>query len=899
MRMITSDSKKLNGDLGRGMRTFNPWNWVPLLIAAALLLTAISWVAMPQAGQAQGTPPAQPTGLTATPGGTQAALTWNDPSDSSITGYEYLRAQVAKLPASDEASGDRFGRSVAMDGDTAVVGAIGAAYVYTRQSGAWSQVATLTDSDGGPFNQFGYSVAVDGDTVVVGAHGDDAHRGAAYVFTKPADGWVTANETAKLTAFDKASGDNFGFTVAVEGDTVVVGAIGDDSDKGAAYVFTKPDNEWASTSTAAKLTAFDGANDDQVGRSVAVDGDTVVVGAHGDDAHRGAAYVFTKPADGWVTANETAKLTAFDKASGDNFGFTVAVDGDTVVVGAIGDDSDKGAAYVFTKPANGWATTNTAVKLTASDGAYDDGFGYSVAVDGDTVVVGAHQDDHEGSESGSAYLFTKPANGWATGTETIKLTPSDGAYEDFFGGSVAVDGDTVVVGAASDDDQGSNSGSIYVYKVSDWTDISDSGSGGFNATSYTATGLTNDVEYDFWIRAVNASGAGTASAIVAVTPTNTAPTAVEDTGTTLENSSVDINVVANDTDPDPGATLSVTAVTTPSNGTAVIASGSTTTVTYTPDADFAGTDSFDYTLTDGTDTDTGTVTVAVGLPPPPTGLTATPGDGQLTLDWNDPGDSDIIEYQYSTDGGITFTDISGSDATTTRYTVTGLSTGTEYTIALRAANASGNGQAATVTARTWWPAPTNLVAAPDSGRVVLQWDTGDPEITHYLVRTELAANSWDIGEKFVAASAGPRTTTDITSLLTNGTEYFFIVQPAVLRDGFSNYMGIGSIVITGSPSSVTETPTVAVPAAPTNLTATPGDGQVAVTWDNPGNITIRKYQYSTDGGANFNHMNGSNQDTTSFTFTGLDNGETYTLKIRASNLSGESAAATVIATPSP
>ena len=195
--------------------------------------------------------PAQPSGLTATAGGVQATLTWDDPSDSSIIWYEYLQAQGAKLAASNSFS-EYFGYSIAVDGDTAVVGAYGddsgegAAYVLTRQSGAWGQVAKLTASDADVGDDFGWSVAVDGDTVVVGAYRDDdkgVNSGSAYVFTKPDTGWASTSMAAKLTASDGAPYDYFGYWVAVDGDTVVVGAYRDDDngdDSGSAYVFTKP-----------------------------------------------------------------------------------------------------------------------------------------------------------------------------------------------------------------------------------------------------------------------------------------------------------------------------------------------------------------------------------------------------------------------------------------------------------------------------------------------------------------------------------------------------------------------------------------------------------------------------------------------------------------------------------
>ena len=189
-----------------------------------------------------------------------------------------------------------------------------------------------------------------------------------------------------------------------------------------------------------------------------MDGDTMVVGARMDDgsgSNSGSAYVFVKPSTGWTTTTEMAKMTASDGAAGDRFGTSVSVGGDTVVVVAYRDDdngADSGSAYVFVRPSDGeWTTATETAKLTASDGAADDEFGWSVSVDGDTMVVGAPLDDGSGSNSGSAYVFVKPSTGWATTTETAKLTASDGAEGDRFGTSVSVGGDTIAVGAYGDD----------------------------------------------------------------------------------------------------------------------------------------------------------------------------------------------------------------------------------------------------------------------------------------------------------------------------------------------------------------------------------------------------------------------------------------------------------------
>ena len=210
---------------------------------------------------------------------------------------------------------------------------------------------------------------------------------------------------SKLIAGDGAAGDLFGNSVSVDGETVVVGARQDDTaagtSAGSAYVFVRSGMSW---SQQAQLTASDGAALGFFGRSVSVDGDTVVVGA--DMPGAGAAYVFALSGTSWV---QQAKLTASDRQKVGGFGRSVSLDGDTVVVGAPGTDpaaaTGAGAAYVFVR--SGRTSWSQHVKLTAGDGAFNDGFGCSVSVDGDTVVVGAHQNDTVGNRAGAAYVFVR------------------------------------------------------------------------------------------------------------------------------------------------------------------------------------------------------------------------------------------------------------------------------------------------------------------------------------------------------------------------------------------------------------------------------------------------------------------------------------------------------------
>jgi hypothetical protein len=246
--------------------------------------------------------------------------------------------------------------------------------------------------------------------------------------------------------------------VAISGDTVVVG--GPRNNPGAAYIFEKPANGWAGNLIeSARLTAAQGGTAlDFFGNSVGISGDTVVVGAQSASSVQSpAAYVFVKQANGWAgNLNETAKLSPSDPPDFASwFGRSVAISGDTLVVGLFE------GAYVFVKPAGGWAGEVVAsAKLTASDGAFLDDFGAAVAISGDKVLIGAsgHND-----AKGSAYVFAKPENGWSGNlSESAKLTVSNAVPFDLIGSSVAINGEALVVGAEEWTDTNSH-GSAYVF----------------------------------------------------------------------------------------------------------------------------------------------------------------------------------------------------------------------------------------------------------------------------------------------------------------------------------------------------------------------------------------------------------------------------------------------------
>jgi hypothetical protein len=372
-----------------------------------------------------------------------------------------------KLRASDGASGDQFGVRVALDGNSLIVGAwkdddlgpdSGAAYIFENDGSGWSEVAKLLASDGSSGDSFGGAVTISGGVAVVGARDDDNasgfEAGAAYVFERSGGVWTP---TAVLRASDGDADDEFGVSVAMGGGTILVGAYQFDVGPGAAYVFEKVDGEWLET---AKLEPPDGALDDLFAWDVAIDemGETIVIGSRRDDDNgidSGSAYVYEKVAGVWAS---TAKLLASDGSPGDEFGRGVFTNGDVVLVGAIQVlNFGSGAAYVFEKVAGAWTEM---ARLDASDGAVDDEFGTDLAVSGDTVLVGAPRDDDNGLDSGSVYVFQREGTAWA---ETAKIVAPDGAAGDNFGDQIFLQGNLAVFSARLDNTTGGvDAGSAYV-----------------------------------------------------------------------------------------------------------------------------------------------------------------------------------------------------------------------------------------------------------------------------------------------------------------------------------------------------------------------------------------------------------------------------------------------------
>lgn len=262
------------------------------------------------------------------------------------------------------------------------------------------------------------------------------------------------NIETKLTASDATLDDRFGYSVGTSGNMAIVGAIADahaGTESGSAYLFDVP-----SGNQLFKLTASDAAEDDHFGWSVAISGNTAIVGGYRDDGvgtDSGAAYLFDA-----TTGNQLFKLTATDIAPGDRFGYSVGISGNTAIVGSIGDDDaggSSGSAYLFD------VSTGTQIgKLTASDAAGGDFFGRSVGISGNVAIVGAEGNDDAGGSSGSAYLFDV-----STGNQLFKLTANDAAANDLFGASVGISGNKAIVGAQWNDDGGNDSGSAYLFDV--------------------------------------------------------------------------------------------------------------------------------------------------------------------------------------------------------------------------------------------------------------------------------------------------------------------------------------------------------------------------------------------------------------------------------------------------
>ncbi len=333
------------------------------------------------------------------------------------------------------------------------------------------QQGALVAADGAMGDGFGQSVAVSGSVIAVGAQGatvgGQQGAGAVYVFTEPASGWANASGAVKLTAAAPVSSAGLGTSVAISGDTILAGeptgSVGG-TQSGTVLLFNKPASGWASENESGQLTEPSPAANDEFGASLAASGGTVLVGAPLSQSLAGSVDVYTEPAGGWASEGPTAQLTTTSSGI-DGLGWSVAINGSTIVAGAPLNTSLTGELDVYTEPASGWASATQTAVLTSSSGTGGDGLGQSVGVSGTTIVGGAPS-AIVGSNTGQgiAYLFTKPASGWADGTEAARLEASSGAASDGLGTSVAVSGPEVFAGApAAQVGANSGQGATYVF----------------------------------------------------------------------------------------------------------------------------------------------------------------------------------------------------------------------------------------------------------------------------------------------------------------------------------------------------------------------------------------------------------------------------------------------------
>jgi len=384
-----------------------------------------------------------------------------------------------KFTAQDGSANDSFGFAVALQGDYAFVGAPGyrtergAAYVFQHSPDAggslgWRELAKLVASDGTNEDFFGCAVALSAEYALIGARNDNARAqgtGAAYLFKLQDSTW---QQSVKLATRTGETNEFFGNAVALAGDYALIGAPGEQSSSGAAYIFKRENSSSGeSWREQARLQASDAANEDYFGIAVALTPDFAAVGAYGDDdrgSNAGAVYLFQRALNrGVETWVESFKLKATDGEANDFFGVALAASGAELLIGAYGDDDaadHAGAAYIFARrELNGDIAWQQQAKLTGSDGAANDDLGSTVALAGDYALLGALMQFNQGT--GAAYLFKREGGQWH---ETAKVTAQDGELNDRFGNAVALNQEQALVGARYESTRGNHAGAAYLYE---------------------------------------------------------------------------------------------------------------------------------------------------------------------------------------------------------------------------------------------------------------------------------------------------------------------------------------------------------------------------------------------------------------------------------------------------
>jgi len=366
-----------------------------------------------------------------------------------------------KLLSTVGATDDYFGCSVSIDGNYAIIGAYGydestgSAYIFKRDGTSWTEEQKLTASDGDSGDFFGSSVSIHENLVIIGAYGDNSNTGSAYIFNRSGTTWI---EEQKLTASDGEAGDFFGSSVSINGDIAIIGAYGDDSFTGSVYAFNSTGSIW---SEYYKLEAFDRASGDRFGNSVSFDGTFAIIGAYGDDSYTGSAYILEHCCY-WKWREKVNVSGGLPY-----FGWSVSIEGDYAIIGApdIPDSGSPGSAYIFKRDENRW------FEHVSFDGINNGEYlGVSVSIDGGHAIAGAYGDD---GSTGIAYIFNRNETTW---TEEQKLTASDGETGDYFGICVSISAGYTIIGAYGDEE---NTGSAYVFIKVGIPDLSIEISGGY------------------------------------------------------------------------------------------------------------------------------------------------------------------------------------------------------------------------------------------------------------------------------------------------------------------------------------------------------------------------------------------------------------------------------------
>lgn len=424
--------------------------------------------------------------------------------------------EVSKFVASDRSEGNEFGEVVAISGQYAVVGVpkesedengnnpiqnAGAVYLYEFIDGSWTQVQKIVPSERALGDSFGSSVALSDDFLAIGAinEAEDAEgnnsfsgAGAVYIFQKINGTWI---QTQKLVASDRngLTISNFGSAVSLSGSTLAVGAKREAKDldglnpqvgAGAVYLFQYEENNWTEIQ---KIIAFDRNSEDEFGASVSMSSNYLIVGASLQDldengeneiTNAGAGYVFEKNNDTWEF---TKKLVSTNRNSDDFFGCSVSISHNYIVIGAFFEDEDSmdentlngaGSAYIYKRGNEEW---NFYQKIAASDREFGARFGASVCISNFRIVVGAlFEDKNENalsplSDAGAAYVYSLINNQWV---ETAKHVPAERAAGDLFGYSVAIDDNLILASAINEDEDASNennlnnAGSAFLFNLS-------------------------------------------------------------------------------------------------------------------------------------------------------------------------------------------------------------------------------------------------------------------------------------------------------------------------------------------------------------------------------------------------------------------------------------------------